>query len=165
MGTVLGVGLLAPKAWARPKYSDCSFVMDVEVPLTVGTVRTPPFPVKSRDYYILLRMQDMNLPLEDTVCLLGTASSLPFRLNCNKESVIEGAWTVWDGTEKAVEGSFGGGHGQGEIAEERQLGQFKGQPKRNYTLEVTFTKDGGLLKAMKPHLIVRKGYDFWCGPM
>ena len=120
--------------------------MDVEVPLAIGTVRTPPFPVKSRDYYILLRMQGVNLPLHDTMCLLGTATAWSLRSDCNKEPVIEGAWTVWAGTEKEAESSFGGGHGEGEIAEERMLGQFKGQPKRNYTLEVSFTKDGGPLK-------------------
>src|ERR1700722_3246561 len=91
MGTVLGVGLSDPKAWALPKYSDCSFLMDMEVPLAIGTVRTPPFPVKSRDFYILLRLKDLTLPREDMTCLLGTNSSFPFRSNCNKESVIEGS--------------------------------------------------------------------------
>jgi hypothetical protein len=161
IGAIAGVGLLAHKAWARPKYSDCALVMDVDCPLVVGTLRTTPFAVRSRNYYILLRLRDMNLPWEDTVCLLGT--TWPRRSVCNQEPLIEGAWTVWDGSEKAAEGSFAG-RGGGEVVEERILGQFKGQSKRNYTLEVHFTKDGGPLKAMKPHLIVRKGYDFWCGP-
>jgi len=165
IGAAVGANAMARRAWAKPKFSDCAFVMDVEVPLTVGTVRTPEFQVKQKNYYIFVRMTSKDTPAgQDALpCLLGNSFRDEF-YKCAGEAVLEGTWTVWDGANKTAEGSFGGDHGTGESGFERDLGQFRGRSKASFLVEVTFTKDGGPLKALKPHLIVRKEYDFWCGP-
>jgi hypothetical protein len=79
--------------------------------------------------------------------------------------MVQGNWIVWDGTTKVAEGTVRGSDGSGETVDERELGYFTAPAKGNYTVEMTFTKDGGPLKSMSAHLVVRQDYDFWCGPM
>ena len=154
------------KAWAKP--SDCAIKMDLPTSLAIGTVRTPEFRVKHKVYRILLRVES-NAPMRDVSCLLGTDWS-SIGIKCDKEPldqepIIEGTWIIWDGANKVAEGSVSGGDGNGETPYERELGHFIGEAKKSYTLEVTFTKDGGPLKGMNPHLVVRQDYDFGCSPM
>ena len=164
LGGVLGSSFLQTNAWARPKYSDCAVKIDVPASLTLGTMRTPAFPVKHKIYRIILLVKAPTAPIWDVACLLGTDwSSLGKK--CNVEPLLAGNWIVWDGAIKVDEGSFSGGGGNGEAPEERELGHFTGQNKKNYVLEMTFTRDGGLLKSMAPHLLVRQNYDFRCEPM
>ncbi len=164
LGSTIAASLLASDAGARPHFSDCAVKMEVPAPLTVGTVWTPEFAVKRKLYFILLRVEPGNGSTWDVSCLLGDDNS-SVGVQCHKEPMVEGHWVVWDATTKVAEGTFGGAKGEGEFPYERDLGEFEGEAKRKFVVEVTFSKDGGPLKDMHPRLVVRQDYDFWCGPM
>lgn len=163
-GGIIGTLLVVQSAGARSHFSDCSVKMELPAPVTVGTVRTPEFPVKHKLYIILLRVEAGSRSIWDVSCLLGDGKR-SFGVTCTQQPVVEGRWTVWDGTTKVAEGSVSGPNGVGETPDERELGTFEGKAKRKYAVEVTFTKDGGPLNAMHPRIVVRQDYDFWCGPM
>jgi hypothetical protein len=164
IGGLIAVSLLSPNAGARPHFSDCAVKMEIPAPLIPGTVRTPEFEVKRKLYFILLHVEPGNLSIWDVSCLLGHDYS-SLGVKCDKESMVEAHWIVWDGRRKVAQGSTSGSHGRGETPDERNLGQFEGESRKKYSVELTFTKDGGVLKDLHPYLVVRQDYDFWCTPM
>lgn len=161
---IAGASLLGAAASEQALASDCSIKVRVAAPLNIGTVRTPAFKVKHKVYRILLLVDGSDLPWQDVGCLLGN-QMLGTGIKCSKESLIQGNWSVWDGVDKVAQGLVTSEGGSGETPYERELGHFTGQEKRTYVVEMTFTKDGGPLKGMNPHLVVRQDYDFWCSPM
>lgn len=155
VGGALGVVLLRPTAFAGVWWGGRKPAVDMPVSLAVGTVRTPEFPVK-RDPYLIIIRAEKRLPFADMNCMLGLATPLPDP-NCNKEPLLQADWTVWDNGHLVGRGMAHRRDGRGGWAEDsidRYLGHFVGEAKKNYVLEVKFTKDGSALNVTNPHLIV-----------
>lgn len=149
-------GVLGTFFFRSRALADKRAAVDVPVSLAVGTVRTSEFPVTHNSYLILIRAEK-RLAFADMNCMMGLTSGPLSRYNCNKEPLIQAAWTVWDGERVVAQGSIQDKAGPGAWANDsmdRYLGTFNGQAQKKYVLEVKFTKDGTPLSVTNPHLIV-----------
>ncbi len=151
----LGVVLLGPTALAGMRWGGRKPAVDIPVSLAVGTVRTPEFPVK-RDAYLIIIRAEKRLPFADMNCMLGLEAPLP-NPDCSKEPMLQADWTLWDNGHLVGRGAAHLRNGRGGWAEDsidRYLGNFVGETKKKYVLEVKFTKDASALDVTNPHLIV-----------
>ena len=129
--------------------------VDMPISLSLGTVRTPEFPVKRKTYWIEIRAQ-WNLPTDELKCRMGFELS-PGYPQCRLESLIEADWTVWDGDRAVARGSDktkSGDFEAGACYLGRFMGKFEGESKHKYVVEIKFTKDGTPLNLTNPRLIV-----------
>jgi len=131
--------------------------LDMPVSLALGTVRSPGFPVKRAKYMIILRAEDGHMPFPKLNCIMGGGFVPQDLFPCINESVLEADWTVRDGPAVVAQGSIPLHSGYFNRSEffDRGLGQFTGEPKKHYVLEVTFTKDASPLNVTNPHLRVQ----------
>jgi hypothetical protein len=152
---VLGVGLLEPKAWAGVCWGCRKPAVDMPVSLVVGTVRTPEFPVKHQPYLIIIRAEK-RLPFADMNCMMGLTTGPGDPDNCDKEPLLQADWTLWDNGQIVHRGKARGrdGGGWANDSMDKYLGNFVGEGKKKYVLEVKFTKDGSALNVTNRHLIV-----------
>ena len=79
--------------------------------------------------------------------------------NFGFETVLEANWKVVDGNRVVAQGSVQGrneyDHAVSDKYLQKYLASFDGESgKKNYVLEVQFTKDGSALNVTNPHLIV-----------
>lgn len=135
---------------------DRRVAIDMPVSVGIGTIRTREFPVKNETYLIMLRAEK-RLPFADMMCMLGLTTGPLSRYNCDKEPLLQADWTVWGDGLVVARGSVHGRNGKGGWASDsidRYLGEFRGESKRKYMLEVKFTHDGTPLNVTKPRLIV-----------
>ncbi|MGA2086556.1 MAG: hypothetical protein ABSG60_13675 [Terracidiphilus sp.] len=125
--------------------------VSMPVSLGVGEVRTPEFKVTANQYYEIRIETKKRLPFETQCCLMGIAGNM---FKCNKESVIQADWTVWNDRRAVAHGSSLDTNDAGfsDKTLERYLGYFKGESGKKYVLDVNFTKDGTQLAATDPHL-------------
>jgi len=130
--------------------------VDMPISLAAGRlVQTPEFAVKHKRYLIEIKAQRV-VASEELACKMG------FILNslddsCKVEPVIESNWRVLDGDRVVANGRADGKSTDFESDAcymGRFIGDFQGESKRKYVLEVTFTKDGTVLDANHPHLVV-----------
>ncbi len=132
--------------------------LDMPVSLGLGTVRSPEFPVKRAKYIILLRAEEGHIPFMELTCLMGADYGTRHAFAC-APSVLQADWTVRDGLATVTQGlaPLHADHfaNYGRDFLDRSLGQFTGEPKKHYVLEVTFTKDGSPLNVTNPHLVVQ----------
>lgn len=82
---------------------------------------------------------------------------VPPTQECRAQAVIEADWKVLDGDRVIAKGHAGGISDEFEAGQDyiaRYIGQFQGQSKHKYILELTFTKDGSSLDVTNPRLII-----------
>lgn len=161
-GGTLGMLLLVPGAAGSHKDHPYRYsVVDVPVSLSLGTVRTPAFPVASHWYWIMIQVEKP-LPFQQMQCMMGvTAGPLDSKDCSSNDPLLRADWTVWDGGRKVDQGS------STTTADAKYtnryifkfLGSFAGEAGKQYILEVKFTKDGTPLNVADPHLIVVKQGD------
>jgi len=156
---ILVVFIVSSMAWGVGLCLKCKATpIDMPVSLTVGTVRTPEFFVKSTDYRIMLKVR-RGLPLAQLQCLMG------IRLHEGRDycgyahiaTAIAAEWKVWDGERIVAQGSVSGWSDKFAVSDdalEKYLGTFASEANKKYVLELTFTKDGTALNEFKPRLIV-----------
>lgn len=165
IGGMLGVLLMAPPVSAGSHKDFPETYSDVYMPvsLTIGTVRTPEFPVVAEDYDILIQAQ-RSLPFRKIICMMGaTSNSLESESCASADPLLQAEWTVCDEGHVVARGSSTPSGGSA-IAKDRiwkSLGGFAGQAGKKYVLEVRFTKDGTALNVADPRLIVIKHKKFW----
>jgi hypothetical protein len=155
---MLGVLLLGPNALARGhkehpyRYSD----VDMPVSLSVGTVRTPEFPV-GWEWYDIMVQAEKPLPFQQMQCMMGVTTGPLASKDCSSnDPLLRADWTVWDGDHIVDHGSI---PGNCACKFENKymykfLGSFSGEGGKKYVVEVKFTKDGTPLNVANPHLIV-----------
>jgi hypothetical protein len=155
VGGALGVVLMGPTTLAGMWWDGRKPAVDMPVSLAVGTVRTPEFLVKHQPYLVMIRAEK-RLPLADMDCMMGLTTGPLDSTNCDKEPLLQADWTVWDNGQIVQRGKAyrrdGGGWAKDSI--DKYLGNFVGEGKKKYVLEVRFTKDGSALNVTNPRLVV-----------
>jgi hypothetical protein len=157
LGGILVAFLFGPNALEgdpkvkKYRYSD----IDMPVSLAMGTVRTPEFVVKPEAYFIMVEVEKP-FPFHDMKCMMAIASGPTDTADCRGEPLLKADWTVWDDGQTVSQGSSTT-EGYGMFTDKhvfKIIGQFMGEAKRKYVVEVKFTRDGSPLNAANPHLIV-----------
>jgi hypothetical protein len=129
--------------------------VEIPISLAVGTVKTPEFIAKHDLYQMKIEAQWL-LPAVVLRCKMGFGV-VPPTDKCRAQAVVEVEWRVLDGETVVAHGSDGGISGQFEAGKDylaRYIGDFQGQSKHKYVVELTFTKDGSSLNVTNPRLIV-----------
>ncbi len=130
--------------------------VDIPISLAIGTVKTPEFVAKHNNLYLMEIDAQWLLPPVVLRCKMGFGI-VPPTDKCRAQAVVEVQWRVLDGENVVAQGSTGGISDQFEAGKDylgRYIGQFKGQSKHKYVVELTFTKDGSSLNVTNPRLIV-----------
>jgi hypothetical protein len=158
IGGTLGALILVPGASVGShkdhpyRHSD----VDMPVSLSVGTVRTPEFPVGGQWYDIMVQVEKP-LPFLQMQCMMGVTAGLVDSKDCgSNDPLLRADWTVWDGEHIVDQGSI-----PNRCAckfEDKHmykfLGSFGSERGKKYMVEVKFNKDGTPLNVANPHLIV-----------
>jgi hypothetical protein len=152
---MLGVGLIGTKARAGVCWGCRKAAVDMPISLAVGTVRTPEFSVKRQPYLIIIRAEK-RLPFADMNCMMGLTTGPGDPYNCDKEPLLQADWALWDDGQIVHRGKAHqrGAGGWANDSIDKYLGNFVGEVKKKYVLEVKFTTDGSALDVTNPHLIV-----------
>ena len=151
----LFVSLPAITADSRAEAKKPKNGVDIPISLAIGTVKTPEF-VTKHDLYLMEIEAQWLLPAVELRCKMGFGV-VPPTDKCRAQAVIELEWRVLDGENVVAHGSAGGISDQFEAGQEylgRYIGQFQGQSKHKYIVELTFTKDGSSLNVTNPRLVV-----------
>lgn len=130
--------------------------VDIPISLAIGTVKTPEFVAKHKNLYLMEIDAQWLLPAVVLRCKMGFGV-VPPTDKCRAQAVVEVEWRVLDGENVVAHGSAGGISDQFEAGKDylgRYIGQFQGQSKHKYVVELTFTKDGSSLNVTNPRLIV-----------
>lgn len=155
---IISVVLLVPGISAgsrkehKYRYSD----IDMPISLSLGTVRTPEFPVIGEWYFIMIQGEKGHLPFFNMRCMMGLKNGTLDSEDCKQEPLLQADWKVWDGERIVSEGSSSG-WGAAEYTDKylfKFLGKFAGEAGKKYAVEVKFTRDGTPLNVANPHLIV-----------
>jgi hypothetical protein len=133
---------------------------DMPVSLAVGTVRTSEFSPPTHWYWILLQVEK---PLasqhQQMRCRLGvTLGPLDLKDCSSNDPLVQADWKVVNEGHIVSSGSSTTETG-GKFTNQyifKFLGSFPAEAGKKYVLEVTFTKDGAVLNAANPHLIIVK---------
>ena len=145
-------------ALSLSKLALCQPVVDMPVTLEKGTVRSPEFTVKNKQYIVALQV-DNALPLGQTKCMLGVHDAWEHD-NCELVGfplAVEAEWTLYADGQPVAHGTVRGKDTDWETSKShtsRWIGNFMGEKGKKYILEVTFTKDGTALRAANPRLVV-----------
>ena len=129
--------------------------VDMPTSLAIGTIRTPEFVTKHKIYSIAIRSEWL-LPAVVLRCKMGFGVVPPSE-ECRAQAVLEADWRVLEGNRVVAQGHSGGISNQFEAGKDfiaRYIGDFQGESKHKYIVEVTFTKDGRSLDVTNPRLIV-----------
>jgi hypothetical protein len=129
--------------------------VDIPISLAVGTVKTPEFVAKHDLYFMEIEAQWL-LPTGELKCKMGFGV-VPPTDKCRAKAVIEVEWRVFDGESVVAHGSAGGISDQFEAGKDylgRYIGEFQGQSKHKYVVELTFKKDASSLNVTNPRLVV-----------
>ena len=154
-GAMLGIGLFGHGAQAWNPFRGRKPSVDMPVSLATGTVTTPEFPVQRQNYLIIIRAQK-RLPFDELNCMLGLIAEQPDP-KCTSEPLLQANWTVRDNGQVVDHGLAYRRDDNGGWADEsidRILGNFGGQAKKRYVLEVNFVNDASALNVTNPRLIV-----------
>jgi hypothetical protein len=140
------------------KLALCQPVVDMPVTLEKGTIRSPEFTVKHKQYIIALQV-DNALPLGQTKCMLGVHFAWEHD-GCELVGfplAVEAEWTLYADGQPVAHGTVRGKDTAWETSKShtsRWIGNFMGEKGKKYVLEVTFTKDGTALRVANPRLVV-----------
>jgi hypothetical protein len=94
----LWIVLFAPFASARsrPAHPYRYSVVDVPVPLAVGTVRTPEFSPRKTSWQWIMVQVERPLPPQQMICMMGVTHGPLDSKNCTSEDpLLRAHWTVW----------------------------------------------------------------------
>ena len=159
---IMAALLLASSVSGMAKCQMCFFcrkpVLDMPVTLTRGTVRSPEFTVKHKQYIIELQADD-TIPQGKLFCLMGLYMFKDPN-HCEMfgyHLAVEARWTLLAGGKVVAHGIVQGRDNMLELTPHhtsRWIGNFMGERGKKYVLEVTFTKDGTALRVANPHLVV-----------
>jgi hypothetical protein len=152
---ILFIALAAVTADPRAEAQKPKNGVDVPISLAVGTVKTPEF-IAKHDLYLMKIEAQWLLPAVVLRCKMGFGV-VPPTDKCRAQAVLEVEWRVLDGENVIAHGSAGGISDQFEADKDyiaRYIGQFRGQSKHKYVVELTFTKDGSSLNVTNPRLVV-----------
>jgi len=136
----------------------CQRVVNMPVTLEKGTVRSPDFTVKYKQYIIKLQA-DKTLPDGQLRCMLGIHHpSQPDHCEMfGFHLAVEAEWTLYADGQPVAHGTVQGKDANGEFTNHqmsRWIASFMGEKGKKYALEVTFTKDGTALRVANPRLVV-----------
>lgn len=129
-------------------------LLHLPVSLRPGQVKTPEFTTQTGAVAIEITVKNV-LPPAELSCMMGISEGPQDPANCNKESLIEASWKVWNGGNIVARGSsreMGRRGGYMNSFYVKYLGAFKAQKHRKFSLEVDFTRDGSALAAAEPSL-------------
>ncbi len=129
--------------------------VSMPISLALGTVHTPEFVTKHKIYSIAIQ-SEWRLPAVVLRCKLGFGV-VPPTDKCRAQAVLEADWKVLEGDHIVAQGHAGGISDEFEAGKDyiaRYIGNFQGESKHKYVVEVTFTKDGSSLDVTNPRLIV-----------
>jgi len=136
----------------------CQRVVDMPVTLEKGTVRSPDFTVKHKQYIIALQV-DNALPLGQTKCMLGVHFAWEHD-NCELVGfplAVEAEWTLYADGQPVAHGTVRGKDTAWETSKShtsRWIANFMGEKGKKYVLEVAFTKDGTALRVANPRIVI-----------
>jgi len=142
------------------KLALCQPVVDLPVTLEKGTIRSPEFTVKHKQYIVALQV-DNALPLGQTKCMLGVHFAWEHD-NCELVGfpmAVEAEWTLYTDGQPVAHGTVRGKDTAWETSKShtsRWIANFMGEKGKKYVLEVTFTKDGTALRVANPRLVVKQ---------
>jgi hypothetical protein len=156
---IMASGLLFYGAWVVWNITRGVQPVVIPVSLAEGTVRTPEFKVHLNSYYIIELQAKKRLPLGRLDCMMGISLGPLDPNNCKEgvEPLLQAEWTLWSEDRIVDRGSSEDHKGSGGGAEdyvERDIGSFKAESGKHYSLDVNFTRDGRALAVTDPHLVV-----------
>lgn len=139
-------------------------VVDMPITLEKGTVLSPDFTVKHKQYIIKLQT-DNSLPERQLQCMLGIhhasqpdhCDMLGFHL------AVEAGWSLYADGQEVAHGTVQGRDENGEFSNHRTsrwIASFVGEKGKKYVLKITFKKDGTALRVANPHIIVELSPGF-----
>jgi hypothetical protein len=136
----------------------CQPVVNIPVTLEKGTIRSPEFTVKNKQYIIKLQA-DKTLPDGQLKCMLGIhhASQPDHCEMMGFHLAVEAEWTLYADGQPVAHGTVQGKDENGEFTNHnisRWIASFTGEKGKKYVLEFTFTKDGTALRVANPRLVV-----------
>lgn len=148
---------------SHSKSALCQQVLNIPVTLEKGTVRSPDFTVKHKQYLIKLQA-DNTIPDGQLRCMLGIhyASQPDHCEMLGFHLAVEAEWTLYADSQPVAHGTVQGKDENGEFSKHqtcRWIASFMGEKGKKYVLEVTFTKDGTALRDANPRLIVELSPD------
>jgi hypothetical protein len=134
------------------------------VTLEKGTVRSPEFTVKHKQYIIMLQADNV-LPFGQLNCMLGIhhayqpdhCEMFGFHL------AVEAEWTLYADGQQVAHGTVQGKDENGDFSKHqtgRWIANFIGEKGKKYVLEITFTKDGTALRVANPRIVVKLSPGF-----
>ena len=151
---------LAQKIPARSSAFDCEPII-IPITLDSGTIRTPPFPVRSTGFALSIRLEK-RIPFHELNCKMGLNES--FLQVCHEDPLLAIDWKIWDGDRLVRSGSLRGRDHGGAWAKDsidRYMGGFEGERNKAFIIELTTTQDGGILKTCNPKLIIEADGNWW----
>jgi hypothetical protein len=156
---IMASGLLFYGAWVLWNITLGVRPVVIPVSLAEGTVRTPEFKVHLNSYYIIKVQAKKRIPLDRLDCMMGISLGPLDPNNCKEgvEPLLQAEWTLWSEDRIVDRGSSEDHKGRGGWAEdyvERDIGVFKGESGKHYSLDVNLTRDGRALAVTDPHLVV-----------
>jgi hypothetical protein len=163
---ILASGLLFYGAWILWNVTLGVHPVVIPVSLAEGTVRTPEFKVHLNGYYMIEVQAKKRLPLNRLDCMMGISLGPLDPNNCKEgvEPQLQAEWTLWSEDRIVDRGSSEDRKGSGGWAEDyvvRNIGSFKGESGKHYSLDVNFTRDGRALAVTDPHLVVEVGGSYY----
>lgn len=162
---VIGSLLLTTSSGLSSSRIGCEHPLDVPIDIAAGTVRIQPFETRHRDYQIWFRAK-RRFSTDQMNCELGLYMFPEDK--CKEQPLLAVDWTVSDEDGIVAQGRINNRSRDGNYAEdyvERFLGDFKGENKKHYILELRFAKSAAALQEMDPHIVVEEGESFWCASM
>jgi len=157
--TLIVVGVVAYGLWAVWLSTRNNVPVDIPIKMAVGHVDTPSFKVNRNARYDIEIKVQKRIPFDKLNCLLGTAMkprSTELQECPDKPSVVKAAWVLTSDGQIVAHGSSEdhryGAWGNDWIA--RELGSFRSESGRSYTLGVDVLSDGSALTPGNPHLKV-----------
>lgn len=160
LSLALALCLLASNKSSGPECPVCPKRggIDMPVSLAAGLVRTPEFPVKHKWYTMEIR-SEWRLPSHELQCKMGftLVPTDPESNTCRIQPLIDLDWSVLDGDQVVAHGSAKDWTNDFEAGAKylsRIIGQFEGQSKHRYVIEVRFAKDASALDVTNPRLVI-----------
>lgn len=153
--------LISPSSASAQRCQYCTkWGVDMPISLAVGTVRTPAFTAKRKIYFISIESR-WNLPAVVLRCKMGFGV-VPPSDHCKSEIVLGGNWRVLEGQNVVAQGDIERISPNFDASKDflrRYIGEFHGEKKHQYVVEVTFAEDGSSLDVTNPQLKVSPGFD------
>ncbi|MGB9433172.1 MAG: hypothetical protein WBQ89_13085 [Candidatus Acidiferrum sp.] len=149
---VLGIGIFG--AWNLWTKTRSLVPLDIPVSLTAGQIIASEFTINFDGLYLIEIEAEKTIPLDTLHCLMGGEADPA--LCKDVTPAIAATWVLSSPGQEIKRGNSSELHSAPVQSDgvARVIGEFQGKAGQDYTLQVTFSADGGNLAAAHPRLKV-----------